>query len=902
MSKLVITDLRLEQFRKFDQPMRLAGLGPGLNLLSAPNETGKSTLKAALDAAFFTRHRVSANAAQNLSNTWNDAPPVVQVGFSLDGQAYKLSKRFRRRMSAKLLRPDGSLADGDAAEEELQTLLGFEPSRGVAKGEQLGIWGLLWVAQGDSFQPLDVSATARASLETSLAESGVASVVGGGQSNRVAQAVRADLARYMTAGRGQPTGHYARVLQEVKDAQAALDEASALKQALEGELEGLDHNRRSLISEEHGVDPAAEEQEITALRLQLGQAERHAQQLANAVLTLQLAERRRANAQQAQARRQELMKEGGKATDAFTTASQADAEAASAAQATAGRLATAQTAREQAVAARDQAQKLSEAATQRAGLQSTLALAKQNAARLEQALEAAREAAKARQQADALLVTQDALKKLRTLGDKRGAAAAARAAAATTLRFALSGEGTAALSLIGKPLSADAVVDLVSPATLDLGPLGSVRIEPGVQDAAALEQALADAEAALADALQRLKAGSIADAEAQAEQRRYWEEQAKTLSERAGLLAPEGGKTVASVAEALALVQAQIAKTEASLTALSTSAEADPSASEDRTLLSLTEATARLEQCRDAIAQTREWHALAQQEASHSTTRLAEARGRHESAANALIAARQAQTDEALTAEITEATTAEQLAKTQQAAMQTEASAIGSPDRIGAQIARLEKARDERVKRIARLREHRASLEASIRAKAERGPAEALEEATQRLAFSLMELARIQRDVAALQLLDRSLGEAQASLEQRYLAPVTAKLRPHLTDLFGDATVEMQGDFSLKSLLRAERAEDISQLSAGTREQLAILSRLAFAEVLAEQGQPVALLLDDALVFADDQRIQDMFLALERAAERFQVIVLSCRQRVFDGLGGAAQRRLTLEPCEAIEL
>ena len=55
MSRLIITDLVVENFRKFDRPQRLTGLGPGLNLLAAPNEAGKSTLKAALDAALFQR-------------------------------------------------------------------------------------------------------------------------------------------------------------------------------------------------------------------------------------------------------------------------------------------------------------------------------------------------------------------------------------------------------------------------------------------------------------------------------------------------------------------------------------------------------------------------------------------------------------------------------------------------------------------------------------------------------------------------------------------------------------------------------------------------------------------------------------------------------------------------------
>ena len=79
----------------------------------------------------------------------------------------------------------------------------------------------------------------------------------------------------------------------------------------------------------------------------------------------------------------------------------------------------------------------------------------------------------------------------------------------------------------------------------------------------------------------------------------------------------------------------------------------------------------------------------------------------------------------------------------------------------------------------------------------------------------LQERERIERDVAALQLLDRTLRDAQASAEARYLEPVTQKLRPHLSALFGDARLSLAGDFSLQTLDRAQGTESIAQLSAG---------------------------------------------------------------------------------------
>ena len=46
----------LEEFRKFRQPLALDGLQPGLNLFVGPNEAGKSTVAAAIRAAFLERY------------------------------------------------------------------------------------------------------------------------------------------------------------------------------------------------------------------------------------------------------------------------------------------------------------------------------------------------------------------------------------------------------------------------------------------------------------------------------------------------------------------------------------------------------------------------------------------------------------------------------------------------------------------------------------------------------------------------------------------------------------------------------------------------------------------------------------------------------------------------------
>src|SRR3546814_13083848 len=56
--------------------------------------------------------------------------------------------------------------------------------------------------------------------------------------------------------------------------------------------------------------------------------------------------------------------------------------------------------------------------------------------------------------------------------------------------------------------------------------------------------------------------------------------------------------------------------------------------------------------------------------------------------------------------------------------------------------------------------------------------------------------------------------------------------------------------------------------------------------LICERGHEVPIILDDALVFSDDDRIEQMFDALNRAGRTQQVIVLPCRSRAFAALGG----------------
>jgi hypothetical protein len=75
-------------------------------------------------------------------------------------------------------------------------------------------------------------------------------------------------------------------------------------------------------------------------------------------------------------------------------------------------------------------------------------------------------------------------------------------------------------------------------------------------------------------------------------------------------------------------------------------------------------------------------------------------------------------------------------------------------------------------------------------------------------------------------------------------------------------------------------------LRLGLEDEIAVLVRLAMGAMICDRAQPIPIILDDALVFSDDDRIEQMFDALNRAGLKQQVIVLTCRTRAFALLGG----------------
>ena len=212
---------------------------------------------------------------------------------------------------------------------------------------------------------------------------------------------------------------------------------------------------------------------------------------------------------------------------------------------------------------------------------------------------------------------------------------------------------------------------------------------------------------------------------------------------------------------------------------------------------------------------------------------------------------------------------------------------------LEARIERLDKAiRDRRQKRE-NLNVRIAGFKSRIEALEGAGLDEAIEQKDRERELCDAECGRFEHEAAVLTLLLLTLRDAEHDAKERYLSPVLKRVRPYLQLLFPGADIAIDENLRITGVVReAGYEEAFHHLSMGTQEQIAVLVRLAFAGMLVEQGHPATVVLDDALVFSDDQRMSRMFDILNMAARNVQVIVLTCREQLFEGLGG---RQLSLE-------
>lgn len=140
-------------------------------------------------------------------------------------------------------------------------------------------------------------------------------------------------------------------------------------------------------------------------------------------------------------------------------------------------------------------------------------------------------------------------------------------------------------------------------------------------------------------------------------------------------------------------------------------------------------------------------------------------------------------------------------------------------------------------------------------------------------------LARLEDTYGALEIAQTTLQEASKELQRRFAPRISRRTQ----ELFGKMTGNRYDRLILGedlSLSAGARGEDTLHgalwRSDGTVDQLYLALRLAVAEELTPDAP---LILDDALVRFDDDRLQAAMEILAECAQRKQVILFSCQSR-----------------------
>lgn len=866
-----ITALRLFNVKRFaNRGVAIEGIGTGVNVLCAVNEFGKSTSFEALHALFFQPHSGTPGDVQRL-RPYSGGSPLVEADIATDAGRFRLTKQYYGGRSARVtdLATGRLVAQADEAENFIA---------GLIRGGTAGPAGLLWVRQGltgiekRSKSEEDSEKQVRASLLESV-QGEVEAVTGGRRMAEIMAATQDALAELVTAtGRPKTGGRYAAAI-DVRDRLLAQEERLAgdvrtLREALDRRAAAV----KRLAELDNAEDRQARARAVESAQAAFDAAKAQGEALRTAEAEWKLARERRDAAEreltayrnvlatsdahwaalQAAEQRRDAAVGKRHATGAGVEQAHAEVAAAEAAEQEARQL----------LARVDAALRAREAQARHAALSERLAGA-----------EAARQALEA---AEARLATKaiapGAVEELQALEIDIATLRAVEEAARPSVAIAYAPGAASPILMESAPLREGEERGYEGQAELVIPGIGTLTLRSNrpAQDNSRLEKATAKRRVLLAS----IGVDDLAAARARQIRAQQIDAERRELHGRLALLAPEG----------LAKLRAEVAAHGARGTEDIELAE-DPAQAQAEAHASLAAAEARRTGARQAL-----------RAAEPARTRADEAFVDAETALAALKAER-TQIEAILGPEEARGARLQELSERFEQRDRHAASAQAQVQRLRATVIDLESAEaalrrarsvaDATDKEAATLREAIAGLNAEISTRSDEAVEEMWGEAKEALAAASARVEAFAAEIRVLQRLAAALEAARAQARDLYLKPVMAELSPLLGLLFDDASITFDDKTLLPQTLRRNgHEEDVERLSGGMREQLSVLTRLAFARLLARDGRPAPVILDDALVYSDDDRIERMFDALHRQSRDQQIIVFSCRQRAFQKLGG----------------
>ncbi|HEX7072626.1 MAG TPA: AAA family ATPase [Hyphomicrobiaceae bacterium] len=872
-----IRAVRVRELGCFSEPVALEGLSGGLDVLAGPNELGKSTILKALQTLFTMRHSTQSKAIERL-RPYGGGAPMVEADFEADGRLWRLRKQYlseRLAVLTDLTAAGRVVARGDEAHARALELIG-------SGGEHR--LGLLWLEQGMSLQPLSPKEGEREQLARVI-EREIAAASGGGHDLRTIRARAVQQRRQLVTDHKppRPAGEYLKAITRRNATTEELEAARAEARAAADRITRVTElrSRRAELTDPQVV--AALRERVQKLEADCESAAAARQQLKLAETKVQACESRVAEAQQAYALLANMLDESAKLE-----------AAAAAAQPKVKELNEALEALTKAIdAARGERQTLQsalEAAQQRLRAREQLDRQREAAARLDDASRRLAEAQAAAQRAEEIRA------ELASFGvTEDGVAAAAREASSIEaltaridaqlpkVRVAYQTGAAGKIRVGGRPVDDGAVLTPSRAMTFEIEGIGTITVDPAVSES--IEEDQADQEAhrsVLADLLASMGVADLSTARRRLEERHRLERELAQAEDRIATRAPDGLERLSEEVERLTDIAEPRELDESDLPERS-----DIEAQIKGVETALRELEQRLEGLsRDQTAAREELAGInaAARAREERLTDLAKALPPVEERSNRLLELENA---------VAAAQQAMNEAIRERSAWREKAPDDAAMSALESALAQARRHQQSAADEVARVERDLAVLEAQLDRDRQDGIAAKVKALEGELAAHEEQVRRFEREVAAINLLLETLSTVEQQSRERYFQPVLQRLDPYMNLVFPGAKLGLDRDFRVEAIDRGAVREQIGLLSDGTQEQIAVLARLAFARLLADAGRPTPLILDDALVYSDDDRIESLFDALRQAAEAHQVIVFTCRSRTFAQLGGT---RLSVAP------
>lgn len=219
----------------------------GLNLITAPNEMGKTTMAQVLD--FLFQHKSSANSQEikDLKPYGKDVGPLMGAVIEVDGQTYKIEKQWLKdkKTEVELLAPEKKALSGNAADKLIDEIF----------TEYLDetIWKMIQVAQANFGELLDdeYDDDRRAALSDYLAQA-VADAEGFDDSNLIDKVESQYLDWWTPKGKlATAAGTSGRLIAEKS---VALAELKLQVSDLEGKIAGAAHVEEEIVVKKESQD------------------------------------------------------------------------------------------------------------------------------------------------------------------------------------------------------------------------------------------------------------------------------------------------------------------------------------------------------------------------------------------------------------------------------------------------------------------------------------------------------------------------------------------------------------------------------------------------------------------------------------------------------------------------